>query len=183
MINVLIFNEFAHEQKHDRIRAIYPTGIHGCIRDFLQTEEDINVETVTLFNEDLEVNDLEAIITDEKLANTDVIMWWGHAHHGKVPDEVAKRVQNAVLGGMGAVFLHSGHHSKPFKLLMGTTCNVDWREDGDLCRVWVTDPSHPITQPSSPPATSLCTVDQLHPLQYSWGFPSGSDSKESTCNR
>jgi len=146
MIRVLIFNEFAHEQKHENVKAIYPCGMHATIRDFLSEEDDISVETVTLFNENLEINDLESIITEEKLQNTDVIMWWGHGHHGKVPDVVAARVQQAVLGGMGAVFLHSGHHSKPFKLLMGTTCNVDWREDGDLCRVWVTDPSHPITQ-------------------------------------
>ena len=66
--------------------------------------------------------------------------------HDKVPDEVAKRVQNAVLSGMGAVFLHSAHHSKPFKLLMGTPCSLGWREDGDREYVWVCDPSHPIAR-------------------------------------
>lgn len=66
--------------------------------------------------------------------------------HDKVPDEIASRVQNAVLCGMGLVVLHSGHHSKPFKLLMGTTCNLTWREDGDYERVWVIAPSHPIAQ-------------------------------------
>ncbi len=146
MINVLIYNEFKHEQAHDHIKAFYPDGIHGAIRDFLKTEEDMNIETVTLFNEENGVNDLESIITDDKLANTDVILWWGHAYHGWVPDKVAERVQNAVLGGMGAIFLHSGHHSKPFRRLMGTTCNVDWRIGDDLCRLWVIDPSHPITQ-------------------------------------
>ena len=146
MINVLIFNEFKHEQVHEHIRQIYPEGMHGAIRDFLQTQEDINVECVTLFKENQEVNDLENIITDEKLANTDVILWWGHAYHHYVPDSVAYRVQMAVLGGMGAIFLHSGHHSKPFRLLMGTTCNVDWRENGDMCRLWIVDPSHPITK-------------------------------------
>ena len=147
MIRVLIFNEFAHEQKHEHVKAIYPNGMHATIRDFLNTEDDISVETVTLFNENLELNDLESMITEEKLQNTDVIIWWGHAHHQRVPDEVAMRIRRAVLGGMGAVFLHSGHHSKPFKILMGTTCNVDWRIDNsDSCRVWVTDPSHPITQ-------------------------------------
>ena len=144
MINVLIFNEFKHEQSHERIKAHYPKGMHGALAEYLSKDPEINVECVTLFNENIELNDLESIITDEKLANVDVIMWWGHAHHEKVPDVVAQRVQRAVLGGMGAVFLHSGHHSKPFKLLMGTTCNVDWRIGNDKCRVWVTDPSHPI---------------------------------------
>jgi trehalose utilization protein len=146
MINVLIFNEFMHEQSHDHIKAIYPEGMHGAIRGFLEANDDISVECVTLFNEKRECNDLENIITDEKLAKTDVIIWWGHAYHHYVPDSVALRVQNAVLGGMGAIFLHSGHHSKPFRYLMGTTCNVDWRENGDLCRLWIVDPSHPITK-------------------------------------
>ncbi|MBO5745264.1 MAG: ThuA domain-containing protein, partial [Clostridia bacterium] len=146
MINVLIFNEFMHEQSHDHIKAIYPEGMHGAIRGFLEANDDISVECVTLFNENRECNDLENIITDEKLAKTDVIIWWGHAYHHYVPDSVALRVQNAVLGGMGAIFLHSGHHSKPFRYLMGTTCNVDWRENGDLCRLWIVDPSHPITK-------------------------------------
>ena len=44
------------------------------------------------------------------------------------------------------VFLHSAHHSKPFKFLLGTSCNLSWREDGDLERVWVCKPSHPIAQ-------------------------------------
>lgn len=67
-------------------------------------------------------------------------------HHDKVPDEVARRVQNAVLSGMGAVFLHSAHHSKPFKLLMGTPCSLSWREDGDREYLWAVDPSHPIAE-------------------------------------
>lgn len=61
-----------------------------------------------------------------------------------MPDEVAQMVKDAVLSGMGAIFLHSAHHSKPFKLLMGTSCNLSWREDGDSERLWVTKPGHPI---------------------------------------
>lgn len=52
---------------------------------------------------------------------------------------------NPILGVLaGAIFLHSAHHSKPFKLLMGTSCNLGWREDGDSERLWVTKPGHPI---------------------------------------
>ena len=69
-----------------------------------------------------------------------------HMGHQLVPDEVAIKVQQAVLGGMGIVFLHSGHHSKPFRLLMGTSCNLSWREDGDYERVWVVKPAHPIAR-------------------------------------
>lgn len=137
MIRVTIYNEFVHEQESEKIKAIYPDGMHNVIKKGIEDEE-ISVKTVTLDN----VND----ITDELLADTDVLMWWGHMAHEKVPDEVAERVQRAVLGGMGAIFLHSAHHSKPFKKLMGTSCNLTWREDGDYELVWVCNPAHPIAQ-------------------------------------
>lgn len=137
MINVLIYNENLHEQHSEKVRSVYPQGIHGCLRSFLESD-DICVKTVTLDS----VND----ITDELLDKTDVIIWWGHMGHAQVPDEVAARVQAAVLRGMGAIFLHSGHHSKPFRLLMGTSCNLSWREDGDFERVWVAKPTHPIAK-------------------------------------
>ena len=47
---------------------------------------------------------------------------------------------------MGIIFLHSGHHSKPFRLLMGTSCNLTWREDGDWEMLWVVNPAHPIAK-------------------------------------
>ncbi|MBQ7638868.1 MAG: ThuA domain-containing protein [Clostridia bacterium] len=138
MIRVTIFNEFKHEKEDERVKAIYPDGIHNALKKGLEDEE-ITVKTVTL-------DDEECGLTKEALDNTDVLMWWGHMAHDKVPDEVALRVRDAVHEGMGAVFLHSGHHSKPFKLLMGTSCNLTWREDGDYELVWVTKPSHPIAQ-------------------------------------
>ena len=137
MIRVTIYNEFAHEKTDDTVKLIYPNGIHMALKEHIEDDE-ITVKTVTLDN----VND----ITDELLNNTDVMLWWGHMHHGDVPDEVANRVQNAVLSGMGMIFLHSAHHSKPFKLLMGTPCSLGWRENGDREYVWAVDPSHQIAQ-------------------------------------
>ena len=138
MINVTIYNEYLHERNEERIRKVYPDGIHMCIKRFLESD-DIKVTTLTL-------DDVKNGISDELLDGTDVMLWWGHMAHGQVPDEVAQKVQQAVLKGMGIVFLHSGHHSKPFRLLMGTTCNLTWREDGDYERVWVTKPAHPIAK-------------------------------------
>ena len=134
---VTIYNEGVHEQTKENVRAVYPNGIHGALKEALESE-DIEVSCYTLDT----VNE----ITDEVLANTDVMLWWGHARHAMVPDEVAARVRDAVLKGMGILFLHSGHHSKPFKLLMGTSCNLTWRENGDMERLWVVNPAHPITQ-------------------------------------
>lgn len=138
MIKVLIWNEFRHEKLKESVKEIYPEGIHKAIGESLSSE-DIFVRYATL-------DDENCGITDEILADTDVIIWWGHAAHKEVPDEIAKKVQDAVLSGLGAIFLHSSHYSKPFKLLMGTSCNLAWREDGDRERVWVVKPGHPILQ-------------------------------------
>ena len=139
MIRVLVWNEFLHEKRDERVKSIYPDGIHGEIAKFLSTNEDIEVKTATL-------DDENCGITKEVLDNTDVLLWWGHMGHNLVPDEVAALVRDAVHDGMGMIFLHSAHHSKPFKLLMGTTCNLTWRESSDSEVVWVIDPAHPITR-------------------------------------
>lgn len=138
MIRVTIFNEFVHEKSEEAVRAIYPEGIHTALKNHLEDNE-IRIKTVTL-------DDEQCGLTDEVLADTDVLMWWGHMAHDEVSDEIAQRVQHAVLRGMGAIFLHSAHHSKPFKKLLGTTCNLTWREDGDYELVWVCNPAHPIAQ-------------------------------------
>ena len=138
MIRVTIYNEFIHEQESERIRAVYPQGIHETLRKGLQDEE-LSIRTVTL-------GELPDGLSDAVLNETDVLIWWGHKAHHLVPDEVAQRVHQAVLKGMGIIFLHSGHHSKPFRLLMGTSCNLTWREDGDWEMLWVVNPAHPIAK-------------------------------------
>ena len=138
MIKVTVYNEFRHEKESESIRAVYPAGIHGAIKAGIEDEE-ILVRTVTL-------DDPECGLTQDVLDDTDVLIWWGHMAHHEVPDAVAQRVRDAVHSGMGAIFLHSGHHSKPFRLLMGTPCNLTWREDGDYELVWVVNPAHPIAQ-------------------------------------
>ena len=138
MIRVLVFNEFYHERAEERIAEVYPKGIHGAIAEFLGREEDLSVKTVTL-------DEVESI-TPALLAETDVLIWWAHMRHGNVPDEVAYAIRDAVLAGMGAIFLHSGHHSKPFRYLLGTSCDLTWRESDDEEILWVIEPSHPIVQ-------------------------------------
>ncbi|MBQ2738360.1 MAG: ThuA domain-containing protein [Clostridia bacterium] len=139
MIRVLVWNEFRHEREKENVRSVYPDGIHEQIKSFLGANEDIEVRTAWLDQDNCG-------ITKELLDETDVLIWWGHMHHGKVPDEVAYMVRDAVLDGMGAIFLHSAHHSKPFRYLMGTSANLTWRESGDSEVLWVIEPSHPITK-------------------------------------
>ena len=138
MIRVTVWNEFAHEKSSEKVKAIYPNGIHNAIADFLRSDE-IEVRTATL-------DDDECGLTEEVLKNTDVLIWWGHMKHKDVPDEIAFRVRDEVLKGMGFIGLHSAHHSKPFRYLMGTSCNLSWRENGDMERVWTVKPAHPIAQ-------------------------------------
>lgn len=137
MIRVTIYNEFFHEKVDETVKKLYPKGIHNHLKKALEDDE-IVIRTVTL-------DDIDTL-TKEVLDETDVLIWWGHVAHAKVPDEVAVLVRNAVLGGMGAIFLHSAHISKPFTMLMGTSGSLGWRETGDVSRVWVMDPCHPIAQ-------------------------------------
>lgn len=136
MIKVTVWNEYRHELLPGRAAEIYPQGIHTCIKEFLGKDEDIMVRTAT-------IDEPECGLTQEIVDDTDVMLWWGHMAHGQVPDEIVDRVQKAVLKGMGLIVLHSGHHSKIFRRLMGTTCDLRWR-DNDRERVWCCNPSHPI---------------------------------------
>jgi len=136
-MKVTVWNENVHEKTHPKMLEIYPGGLHGYIANFLKCD-DIEVRTATLDQE-------EHGLTEEVLADTDVLLWWGHARHSSVNDEIVNRVYQHVLGGMGLIVLHSGHHSKIFKKLMGTTCNLKWR-DGARERVWTVKPNHPIAQ-------------------------------------
>ena len=134
-MNIVIYNEGIHD-KEEFIKKVYPEGLHGQLKHILDDGSN-NITVVTLDN----VND----ITEELLAKTDVMLWWGHVAHHMVPDEVSNRVAQAVQKGMGLIALHSAHMSKPFRQLMGTSCTLKWRDD-DSERLWVTAPSHPIAE-------------------------------------
>jgi trehalose utilization protein len=47
---------------------------------------------------------------------------------------------------MGLLVLHSAHFSRIFKALMGTTCSLRWRDEGEREIVWTVSPSHPIAR-------------------------------------
>ena len=138
MIRVTVWNEGVHEKTSNEVAGVYPAGIHGCIKNFLSTQDDMEVRTATLAQR-------RCGLSDEVLENTDVLIWWGHMAHDKVPDKLVEKIHKRVLSGMGLVVLHSGHHSKIFRALMGTTCNLRWR-DGDRERIWNINPTHPIAK-------------------------------------
>jgi trehalose utilization protein len=140
---VTVWNEYRHERNETAVAAVYPQGIHAAIAEPLRQEADMTVRTATL-------DEPEHGLTAAVLESTDVLLWWGHMAHQEVTDAVAARVQDRVLQGMGLIVLHSGHLSKPFTRLMGTSCLLRWREAGEKERLWVVEPGHPIADGLGP---------------------------------
>ena len=135
---VTIWSEYRHERKNPKVAAHYPEGMHVTLAKALAAD-DLSIRTATL-------DEPEHGLTEEVLANTDVLTWWGHLAHQEVSDEVVSRVQKRVLDGMGLIALHSAHYSKIFRSLMGTSCGLNWREADDHETLWVTAPGHPIVE-------------------------------------
>lgn len=137
VIRVTVWNEYRHEKMDEKVSKIYPDGIHTAIAGFLKEAEDVEVRTATL-------DEPEHGLTDEVLKSTDVLIWWGHMAHAEVRDDIVQKVHQRVLDGMGIIVLHSGHASKIFGKLCGTTGSLKWREIGEKERLWVIEPGHPV---------------------------------------
>ncbi|QMV43167.1 ThuA domain-containing protein [Cohnella cholangitidis] len=135
-IRVTVWNEFRHERSNPAVRSIYPDGIHRAIAHSL---DSFGYETSVAT-----LDEPEHGLSEEKLRRTDVLIWWGHMAHDEVEDAIVQRVFDRVLEGMGLIVLHSGHYSKIFRKLMGTSGALKWREADEKERIWVVDPSHPI---------------------------------------
>ena len=138
MIRITVWNENLHEKSDPEVRANHPNGLHETVAEALREDPEFVVRTATL-------DDPDCGLTDEVLSETDVLFWWGHMGHDKVPDEVVDRVYKHVMNGMGLVALHSAHHSKIFRKLMGSPCNLTWHDDSRE-RVFVVNPAHPIAK-------------------------------------
>lgn len=137
-VNVLIWNECRHEKEDAEVAEVYPETIGGAIQAGLKSYGfQLNLKTLDDEEQGLLESDLDA---------ADVLIWWGHRYHGEVDEARIDYIQQRVLQGMGLIVLHSGHHAKIFKRLMGTSCNLAWREadHGERERLWAIQPSHPI---------------------------------------
>ncbi len=139
-LRVTVWHEHRHEKKHPKVQEVYPDGMHTVMKSAIEEHLGADVEVRTAL-----LDDADHGLSDDVLDETDVMTWWGHAAHGDVKDEIAQKVAERVRRGMGLVVLHSGHYSKPFKLLMGTNCHLKWREAAEIERLWNVSPGHPIT--------------------------------------
>ena len=141
VVRVTVWGENLHEKRDESVQKLYPDGMHNTIASGIGEHlgERAVVRVATL-------DQPEHGLSDAILANTDVLTWWGHIGHDQVADEVVERVKRRVLQGMGLVVLHSGHWSKIFRSLMGTSCNLRWRSIGERELVWTVNAAHPITK-------------------------------------
>ncbi|MCC6795085.1 MAG: ThuA domain-containing protein [Candidatus Hydrogenedentes bacterium] len=137
-IRVTVWNEGVHERVDAKVRELYPNGMGAQIAQYLEKQPGIASVRVCELHHD------EQGLPEEVLNSTDVMTWWGHKAHKELTEENVERLHKRVLDGMGLIVLHSGHHSKIFKKLMGTSCDLKWREIGERERIWVVDPAHPI---------------------------------------
>ena len=140
-MRVTVWGENVHEARDPQVREIYPDGMHATIasgvRELLGTGAEVRTATL---------QEPEHGLTQAVLDATDVLTWWGHIAHDDVDDAVVERVHQAVLGGMGLLVLHSGHYAKIFKRLLGTSCDLQWRNEGERELVWTVAPGHPIAR-------------------------------------
>ena len=137
---VTVWNEGRHEKKNPVVSEIYPKGMHEAIAAHLRKTSGLEVRTALL-------DDKEHGLSEDLVNSTDVFVWWGHLAHQEVDDKIVDRVHKRVLGGAGILVLHSGHFSKIFKKLMGTSCDLKWREEKNEREIlWVTRPGHPIVE-------------------------------------
>jgi trehalose utilization protein len=129
---------FEDRDNPPRCRELYPQGMHTWMASFLTEAGGIACRTCTLDGPPL---------TEAHLADTDVLIWYGHLHHRIVDERLVDLVWRRVLEGMGFITFHSGHYAKPFIRLMGTTCQLSYRASPHEREVvWTVDPSHPIAQ-------------------------------------
>jgi len=140
-LRITVWHEYRHEKQDEAVARLYPDGMHAAIRSAIEDHlGDRAVVTTATLDQDAEHG-----LSDDLLASTDVMVWWGHCAHDEVRDEVAAKVAQRVREGMGLLALHSAMHAKPFRWLMGTNGHIKWRDAGETERLWVVSPGHPIT--------------------------------------
>jgi trehalose utilization protein len=172
---------------------IYPRGINGAIGEIFAAQRGIEVRLANLL-------DPEQGLSEDVLAGTDVLVWFGHRSHGAVSDEAVERVVRHVTErGMGFLPLHSAHVARPFQELMRLKAAElgvqlegrigNWgavRNEGKPEQIRVLEPQHPIARGVAPftiPETEMYVNPLNAPpadqkvLEGSWegGEQNGSD--------
>ena len=90
-IRVTVWHEYRHEKTHPAVAALYPDGMHQAIAAGLRQNDPTGQFQIRTATHDEPEHGLSAAVLDA----TDVLIWWGHAAHHEVRDEVAARVSRA----------------------------------------------------------------------------------------
>lgn len=160
-MNILIWNEHSPEEQHGGTKRAYPQGMQQAIADVFAGEN----HTITIGWQ----SQKDEGLSEEVLAKTDVLFYWAHTLHDKLSDAAAERVAARVEAGMGAVFLHSAHWSKPYKKLSGGSGVLVWREDRKHERLYNVNPAHPIA--SGVPCEIFLPKDEMYGEPFGCGQP------------
>ena len=72
MIKVTIFNEYAHERLDEKVKEIYPKGIHSQLASFLG-DDDIELPYVSIVNHLVEFHTLLGGSTSDTLVSINLI--------------------------------------------------------------------------------------------------------------
>lgn len=141
-IRVLVWDENPQHAP----KEMYPENIRGAVAEGLR---ELGGDRLSVSVAHLDEPDQG--ITEAALAETDVLLWWGHVRHGEVADGTVERVREAVTRrGMGFIALHSAHYSRPFRQILGCMGHLQggWRENNPPEReeITVCAPRHPIAK-------------------------------------
>ncbi len=122
-------------------KAAYPHDINAVVATALKADPHLDVRTATFTDE-------AQGLSEASLANTDVLVRWGHLLHRNVQDVHVERLMKHVRErGMGFVPLHSSHMSKPFTQLIGATGSIGgWKHDAGPEQITVVMPEHPVAR-------------------------------------
>src|SRR5262245_49203815 len=88
-IRAVGWGENIHDRENATVRGIYPTGMHGAIAEALNEDPGIKATTATM-------DQPEHGLTEARLAEIDVMTWWGHRNHGGVDDKIVEKVAERV---------------------------------------------------------------------------------------
>ncbi|MCL4191052.1 MAG: ThuA domain-containing protein [Thermoguttaceae bacterium] len=122
-------------------KDVYPEDVNTAIAEGLRSLPDWEIATAS-------INDPDQGVSDDALAATDVLLWWGHVRHRDVKDVLVERIVRRVKEkGMGFIAIHSSHFSKALRSLLGTRCGFSaYVCDGSSVDVIVKAKDHPIAE-------------------------------------
>lgn len=151
-MNIVVWNETSDAEQAKAVKKAYPNGMSAALCDIFTERGDSAVPAW--------LSQADQGLPQELLDRTDVLLYWAHCKHDQVRAETVERIAERVAEGMGIIFLHSAHFSKPFKRLMGTSGSLVWREDDRHERLYNINPEHPIAH--GIPSQVLIPKDEMY---------------------